>query len=750
MKLFINRQPQHHAFKSQPVIWPLRRLGRLGMLVMVFSLLSLHGKAMAAEQADSFATRVLHLSFRPQVQSPAFYKGVIDQASKLGYNTFILNTGGIFAASYTIPKPGEVRFLGWTDEQVAELFDYAKQAGLEPIFEVKIIAKHKALLPELAKKHSGLLISKAKGHWRNGVLNPAYRFPDGKDAYDAVEFPMIDHFIALHGKTPPRYMLLGMDEVPVDDLQVCAKAMNTTVAKLFAKLLNRCAEHLLEKDITPIFWGDMFLSKRLSKPGHGVIGFDHDSRIKHGHATFLSTQKPAPSVLTAMNDLKNRDKIIIADWHYMPLENGAYPSVDYFQAMGFKDIWGATWYNDKGIRQFCQYAAKRQCAGMIATVWHTSISPAVRHLFQPLLNNSAVYFRNPNFNPPPLDLTYRLAPTQEKDTFAAATQQQTGVFLGATPTLYCQVQLPENQYPAPLPVLLISHDQSRKSPPLTMPLTYDPKAHRLTGSLSLPQSTGTPPHTYSTALRWINRDSGYLHQIYRPSHFSVTHRPPAQAGTADQSTWFAADFSGLLAEALASRLIYTAGQFPLLLQVERPVEKTKPINGALNCRAASGWCSNPKNLWDRIATQGMQLDITFKVTGSFKKRAHCAVMSFGHYSSGFRLLMAKDNTLLLQFANQDGGKPIWITSPVKLLKNQWTSVRITLTPASNDQLRVTTLTIDNHEPVITTLPNPIHKHNESPLGLGVEFRPHGSMAKTWENFPGLIQKITLKPYATSH
>ena len=718
-------------------------------------MLGVHNKTWGAEQVSPFAIRAIHVPFRPQLKTPAFYRGLIDQASQLGYNTFILHTGGIFQAAYTIPLPGQVRFEKWAPSQVTELIAYARQAGLELILEVKVIGKHKALLTELAKKHPGLLVT-GKEAWANGILNPAYRFPDGQDAYDAIELPMIDYFIALHGETPPRYMLLGIDEIAVDDLDICAKALNTTVPKLFAQLLNRCTKRLLAKGITPIFWGDMLLGKELSKPGHGVIGFDHDPRIQGGHASWLSQQATPPSTLTAINDLKHRNKIIIADWHYGAPPSGEYPSVDYFQTMGFKDVWGTTWYNDKGIAMFARYAAKRNCGGMIATAWHTTISRSVHHLFQPILNNSAAYFRNPALDVPQVVLTsYRLATTKENQTLAPATERQTGIILGPTPTLSYQVQLTDDPQPSLSPsrgaVLLLSHDQSRKSYPQVMELTFNQDTHQLTGTYALPQGKGTFPHTYSTTLRWTDRDSGYLHQLYRPSNFCVTDRPLAIAGNnADTSTWFTADFSNLSSDTLSNGLIYTAGQFPLLLKIGRPVIKNASVNGALNCRATSASGSNPQNLWSKILSEGMQLDITFKVTNSFKKRAHCALMSFGNYSEGFRLLMAQDQTLLLQFANQNGNAPIWIPTTAKVSLDQWTSVHITLTPDKAGELRIATLSIDDNKPIVVTLPKPISTKNEAPIALGVEFKGHGSRAKVWPNFPGLIRQVTIKPYTSSH
>ncbi len=729
--------------KRLPQTQRLQPFARMSMSVLIamVSFLCIHDHAFANKQESPFAIRAFHITFRPQFQTPAFYQGVIDQASKLGYNALILHTGGMGAASFTMPKPGVVRFHKWTNQQVSDLLDYAQKAGLEPICDVKIIGKHKAFLTPLAKKYPGLL---KPGKY--GVMNPAYRFPNGKDSYDVIELPMLDHFIALHGKNKPKYLLLGTDEISVEQLEICAKEMNTTVPKMFAQLINRCSQHLLDQGITPIIWGDMLLGKQLGKPGHGINGFKHDPRIKGGHATFFSKQKNTSGTLTAMNDLTNRNKIIVADWHYNAPTSGEYPSVDYFQAMKFKDVWGTTWYNDDGIRLFARYAAKRKCGGMIATAWHTSISPAVSHQFEPILHNSAVYFRNPAFNPPKAAISYRLAPTQKENTVAAATAQQTGVFLKATQTLPYQVQLPKDYTPAPGATLqLRPHKENQKG----AVLTFDQKSHRLTGSITLGPRKGKLPHPYDTILRWVDQDSGYMSQAYRASHFNITNHTPAQAGTANPAAWFSADFSELSGEAFTNGLIYSTGQLPLLLQIEQSKVKIEPTSGALNTRITSAWSSQPKKLWKNIVNQGMQLDVTFKVTDPLAKGEFCALVSLGNYQEGFRLLMVQDRTLLLQFAKQKKG-PQWITLAHKVPMDQWTSARVTLTPAKGDQPPVATLAFNDHKRIQVKLQRALSEKNQASLGLGIEFLPHGSTLSGWANFPGLIQKVTIKPYQLSH
>ena len=720
----------------------------LSLLVAIISLLSIENKALAVEQVKPFAVRAVHITFRPKFFKPATYRKMIDQASDLKYNTFILNTGGIYASSYILNEQGEIRFNKWSNQQVSELLAYARKAGLEPILEVKVIGKQDAILKELVKAHPGLLVPQKKGV-RRRMLNPAYRFPDGQDAYDAIALPMLDQMIALYGETPPRYMLLGIDEIPVEFIDECAKALNTTTPKLFAQLLNRCTEHLLAKGITPILWGDMFLSQALGKPGHGVIGFDYDPRITGGHATFISQKKNPPSTLTAINDLKNRDKIIIGDWHYGDANQGEYASVDYFQTLGFKDVWGATWYSDQGIRAFAHYAAKRNCGGMIATSWHTTISPSVRHLFAPLLNNSSIYFHNPNFKPTELKLTYSMTPTSQTDVAFAATEKRSGVFDLTTPQFSYQVQLPEGAKPNTDAVLIIRSEQTHKVVK-KVPLTFDPNTHQLAGSFSMPKTATTAPQSYGTILQWTDQQTGYMVQKIHPAFFNLTQHQSAQTAAAKNDEWFSADFSALSADELNRGLVSTTGKIPQILNIEPPVIKVPPVNGALNCRATSAWVKNPGTLWQQIATQGMQLDITFKVTDTFGKKGHCALLAFGSYSVGFRLLMDRNNKLLLQFAKQKGSEPIWITSKGKVSVGKWTTVRVTLTPAHANKPRVATLTLGNNKTIVTTLPNPISPKNASALGLGMEFRPLGSIAKTWANFPGQIQKVSLKPYVSSH
>ncbi|MBL4702482.1 MAG: hypothetical protein JKX85_14630 [Phycisphaeraceae bacterium] len=705
-----------------------------------------------ASPAKPFPVRALHLALRPHIISMAQYRQKIDQAVAQDYNMLILHAGGVHASAYQVSEPGKIEFNQTTSEQVTQLLDYARKAGLEPVFEIKVIGKQASIISKsLLNQHPSLLVKKA---FHGGALNLAYRFPDGRDAYDVITLPMLDNFIALYGKTRPRYLLLGTDEVPVDALESSAKALGTTTPKLFASLINRCVDHLLAQGITPIMWGDMFLSGKLNKPGHGIKGFTADPRILDGNASYLNNSDQAPSTLLAMNHLKNRDKIIISDWHYGTGTHGEYPSVDYFQTMGFKDVWGTTWYDDDGIRLFSRYASKRGCGGMIATAWHMTFTPSVIHHFPAILNNASVYFRNPTYEPveEPI-VSFRLADS-DKSPFPA-TEISGGVFPKETRQLFYEATLAPELLPQNA-VLMIRDEQNKTlSAWETFPLRFDAQNHRLTGRMTLPSKLGKLPHAYSMMLRFLERDSGYMVQRFDGQYFQIMAHQPSVAGKAMPDAFLAADFSQFTQSDFKAKVFYATGQFPTLMQVIRARHKNvapayAPVDGVLNCQYEASWANVP-GLWKQIVSKGMRLTLTFKMISEMPagKKDYAALLSMGAFNQGMRLLINRDRTLLLQFAEQDSdNRPIWITSPVKVKLNQWQTVQVTLTPLTPGKKRQATLQLNEDKTQVAQLPNPISPYNgDAPLGLGVEFKRFSNNSKrTWPLLSGQISSVQIKPY----
>jgi len=78
---------------------------------------------------------------------------------------------------------------------------------------------------------------------------------------------------------------------------------------------------------------------------------------------------------TAVNRLRDRDKIIVADRRDRPSAIGEFPSVDFFRSIGFRDVWGCPWFDATNLRQFSRCAASRHCGGMLATAWNRAYAP---------------------------------------------------------------------------------------------------------------------------------------------------------------------------------------------------------------------------------------------------------------------------------------------------------------------------------------------------------------------------------------
>ncbi|MEA2068511.1 MAG: hypothetical protein U9P12_04860, partial [Verrucomicrobiota bacterium] len=599
-----------------------------------------------AAATQPFEIKAVHLPFRPQYFSVTDYQESIEEIAALGYNTLILGAGGISTASYTVPSPGQLQFNTWSTSQVEDLISYIRNAGLEPVFGVKAIGKLNSVLGTLSQQNPGLItdVSTATAY---GVLDPTFTFSDGLDAYEKILLPMLDNFIALHGSTSPRYLLLGVDEVPVDDLQSIATQLGITTPVLFANLVNQCTEHLLNQGITPILWGDMFLGHQLGSPGHGVVGFDHDPRIVRGHSSYLTTDNGPnpPSVLTAVNTLDNKNKIIIADWQYEEYLNGAYPSVDYFQALGFRSVLGATKNHETGIREFSKYASDRGAGGMIATTWDLWSQNKKRHLLPALIENSALYFQQPEFIPPtegPSDLEV----TSSISTDYPAYTTSGGAFKIPVGTLSYTAEIATT---TPIDPTLTVVDAGGAIVAIKT-LLFDTGTHELTTSFSLPALSGNAPYPYT--LRLDLEDDTTTRRIHHelPRHIYAVDQLPFQAGATRSDTLISGDFSSLTYSNFDAGVVYATGAFPALLEMEpNPNPSAGMLDGVLDCHRHAATANVP-GLWERIVEEGMTLHIDFKP--DTETINHSALVSLGNYSEGFRLLLLSNGSILLQFADQ--------------------------------------------------------------------------------------------------
>jgi hypothetical protein len=143
-------------------------------------------------------------------------------------------------------------------------------------------------------------------------------------------FKMLDEAIELFDK--PEYFHIGHDEFEMrGEFPAHEECKKIGIVDLYYRDTLKLYEHLKQKGIKTMMWGDIFLKEKYQ----GKIG-------------------------TLPQD------IVIADWHYDP--RTVYPSIDFYQEHGFKTI-GCTWYIPRNIQGFSQYAAKKNTYGMMQTTW---------------------------------------------------------------------------------------------------------------------------------------------------------------------------------------------------------------------------------------------------------------------------------------------------------------------------------------------------------------------------------------------
>jgi len=559
---------------------------------------------------------------------------------------------------------------------------------LEPVIEIKIVGKQ-VFLEGLAKRYPGLLV---EGDIHGRVLNSAFRFPDGRDPYEAVILPMLDSMIALYGTEKPKYFLLGVDEISPDLLEKSGRPLEWSAAQVFADGVNRCVEHLISQGITPIIWGDMLLSTQLAQPGHGVNGFDCDPRFAAGgpyHAEFLSAKKT--SVLTAVNDIKNRDQIIVAHWEYWKSPGGQYPAVDYFQKLGFKNVWGTTWYDETATRDFSRYAVKRHCGGMIVSTWHTSFIPSVKHLFQPILDNSIIYFLDPEFIAPAISRQFRMgsagALIEYSDTVSTKIIKPT-----ADPVLF-EMKVPEGQTPEEAQLWLTDRNGGEL---VRTPLQYNSVAGTLHGEFLLPRLSGTQPYSLDMGFRYRCAGSGYLVQRFQRAGLVISDPIPAAAEKIPEDVLLLADFSNLSPEVLASGLLNVAGRYGGVMLLEKSGATHKAAGGLDIQTLDAAYMYPGSGFWDCLFTEGFRMSLDV-MPEEYVNNA--AVLTFGNFNCGFRLMLNTSGKLGLQMARAaDGINPVLLLAENDLKWGEMNRIEVTVEPLDLQNGRKASLMVNGRNP----------------------------------------------------
>jgi N-acetyl-beta-hexosaminidase len=141
---------------------------------------------------------------------------------------------------------------------------------------------------------------------------------------------------------------VGMDEVFLIASEYCPRCRNHSPSKLFAKAVNDYHEHLKERGVEMLMWGDRLLDSKTT--GYGMW----ESSENQTH----------PAI-----DMIPRD-IVICDWHYTLRDD--YPSIPFFLEKGFR-VLPSGWKDVEATKAFIAFSQKyrdnRRMLGYLCTTW---------------------------------------------------------------------------------------------------------------------------------------------------------------------------------------------------------------------------------------------------------------------------------------------------------------------------------------------------------------------------------------------
>jgi hypothetical protein len=699
-----------------------------------------------SKKQPAFKIRGVHQFLYPSLQQklnpgkPVFeqFNQRLKLLAKLDYNLVIFGMGNAYRTLLTVSTDGKVIIHGGTANDLRKLIKQAIKLNIEPVFGMKFIGKPNAMMKELGNKYPGLLVNPKS---KNTIIDPTFKLPGVSSSYSGTYLKVIDFLTALYPKNhPPKYFLLGIDEFISSEMAMVAKKMQLSPPEAFAYCLDISTTHLLNKGITPIIWGDSLLSPTLGKTDHGITlpSYKPDPRLKLelGHSYYSTFKSKDYQLHQMVNFMQNRDKIIVADWHYRSSPTGEFPSVDYFQQVGFKDVWGATWNNMTNIQQFSRYAKKRQCGGMLATTWNNyAINDQLK--IKQILYNCSAYFHNPLLPLPHSIPKFTITNQAGKE---LVNSSSTGLITVHNKKLYFNATIQPQISPKKMELLIISNSQKKQ---FRLPLNFNRKK-QLTGYFSIPANI-IPPTRLRIEYGLVNANNELYYLYEGVAGFEYgKHKKIASSAPAKSLLYI--NFSQ--AKQTNLNKLWASGKCSTPLTTQ-PKQGTAPIlaNGGINSSSVNGIWTEP--VINNFITKGFKLKIAAKMTGKFKGNSFCALLTQGNFYHGFRILIRKDQKLLFQFGGLGDNKPLWIWAEKPFPMNKWTNLEFTYIAPDSTKQGSLTIKIAGKYAGTTPLPKSMIIDNKSLLGIGCE--PNGQpragkkLPMRRPNFPGLIKSVTISP-----
>ncbi|MGI9308855.1 MAG: family 20 glycosylhydrolase [Gammaproteobacteria bacterium] len=272
--------------------------------------------------------RALHIVL--QDVSPRMIRRVIDDASRAGFNTLVMQLAdAVDVGSPHLP----LRSNALTKRQFLSVVAYARGSGLEVIPEIKLLSHQEKFF---GTAHPNLMFNKVT-------------YDPRQDEVYKIVFDYLDRVIAL---LQPKAIHIGHDELMGSTVEQQERFLNPgeriLPPELYLLDVKKVQAYLKDREVAVWIWGDMLLS---------VDEFP-DMRPQNimGDSSYAALRKQLPK------------ELLICDWHYRDMNN--FPSAAMFVAEGF-DVLGVTWKKEETVRSFSRYISELgpQADGMIATIW---------------------------------------------------------------------------------------------------------------------------------------------------------------------------------------------------------------------------------------------------------------------------------------------------------------------------------------------------------------------------------------------
>ncbi|MEA3400507.1 MAG: glycoside hydrolase family 20 zincin-like fold domain-containing protein [Armatimonadota bacterium] len=268
----------------------------------------------------------------PRAPELDIYREFIDFLALLKYNTICLEVNDKLQYE---SHPEIARDDAPSKQQLRELVEYARERHFRIFPQLATFAHFGYVLRHEEWRHLAEAQETTLGH--RSLFNYC---PSHPETYPLV-FDLMDELIDVFGSD---YFHIGHDEATFDDIGTCPRCRDQDPAELFVGDIVKLHDHLAERGIRTLMWGDMFL------PSH--------NGMKYGTAAVTDELRETAA--------RSQD-ILICDWHYSPTHDFD-ETLSYWEEHGFEAL-GCPWYHPLNVWGFARAVHEHEAVGMLGTTW---------------------------------------------------------------------------------------------------------------------------------------------------------------------------------------------------------------------------------------------------------------------------------------------------------------------------------------------------------------------------------------------